>query len=251
MLHFTNVGSGPAVTFLHGFTQTGHTWLPVLEKLGIDVEATLIDAPGHGDNIDGKQSLNESAAEIAGMMPKGVLIGYSMGARLALHVALSSPEKVKKLVLISGTAGMESETERTARRTSDALLASRIVEIGVPAFIDEWLALPMFAGLTAAIANIPERLRNTAQGLADSLVHAGTGTQIPMWESLVNLEMPVLLLAGEQDEKFTAQATRMNGLIPNSELHIVANAGHTVHLEQPDVFASIVRDFITSGDGEK
>lgn len=251
MLQHTVVGEGPSVTFLHGFTQTGHTWLPVLEKLGIDVEATLIDAPGHGESLDGKQSLADTAAEIAELMPTGILVGYSMGARMALHVALQSPNKVTTLVLISGTAGIESETDRTTRRDSDARLASRILEIGVPAFVDEWLALPMFAGLTEKTADLPERLRNTAQGLAESLIYAGTGTQTPLWETLSQLAMPVILIAGERDEKFVAHAQRMHALIPNSDLHVVPDAGHTVHLEQAERFASILGPVIASSNSEK
>ena len=251
MLQHTVVGEGPSVTFLHGFTQTGHTWLPVLEVLGTAVSATLIDAPGHAESLDGKQSLVDTATEIAELMPPGILVGYSMGARLALHVALQTPNKVTTLVLISGTAGIDSEVERSTRRDSDALLASRIIEIGVPAFVDEWLALPMFAGLSEQTANIPERLRNTAQGLADSLMYAGTGSQTPLWESLSQLTMPVILIAGERDEKFVSLAKRMHALIPHSVLHVVPEAGHTVHLEQAEKFASILRPVIASSNSEK
>lgn len=251
MLQYTVNGDGPTVTFLHGFTQSGQTWLPVLDVLGNDVTATLIDAPGHGGSLDGKRSLDDTASDIAEIMPTGILVGYSMGARMALHVALQSPNQVTTLVLISGTAGIESETDRTTRRDSDARLASRILEIGVPAFVNEWLALPMFAGLTEQTADIPERLRNTAQGLADSLIYAGTGSQTPLWESLCRLTMPVHLIAGERDEKFVAQAKRMHQLIPESVLHIVPSAGHTVHLEQPEMFASILRSVIASGNSEK
>ena len=251
MLQYTVSGDGPTVTFLHGFTQTSQTWIPVLDVLGSEVTATLIDAPGHGESFDGKRSLVDTATDIAEIMPTGILVGYSMGARMALHVALQSPNKVTALVLISGTAGIDSETDRMTRRDSDARLASRILDIGVPAFVEEWLALPMFAGLTEKTADIPERLRNSAQGLADSLIHAGTGTQTPMWESLSRLTMPVHLIAGESDEKFVAQAQRMHQLIPESVLHIVPNAGHIVHLEQPEIFASILRSIIASSNSEK
>ena len=251
MLHHKTIGDGLAVTFIHGFTQTGQTWLPVLQQMGIALSATLIDAPGHGDSLNGKRSLTHTAANIAEVMTPGVLVGYSMGARMALHVALQSPHTVTALVLISGTAGIDSDDERATRRESDTVLASRIIDIGVAAFIDEWLALPMFARLTQDAANIPERLRNTAEGLADSLVYAGTGTQTPLWDSLAELKMPVLLIAGELDQKFVAHATRMHELIPNSEIHIVKNAGHTVQLEQTGIFTTILENFVTSGNSEK
>jgi 2-succinyl-6-hydroxy-2,4-cyclohexadiene-1-carboxylate synthase len=251
MLHHTTIGNGLAVTFIHGFTQTGQSWSPVLEQMDIALSATLIDAPGHGDSLNGKRSLTQTAADITEAMTPGVLVGYSMGARMALHVALQSPHTVTALVLISGTAGIDSDDERTTRLESDTVLASRIIDIGVAAFIEEWLALPMFARLTKDAANIPERLRNTAEGLADSLVYAGTGTQTPLWGSLAKLNMPVLLIAGELDHKFVAQATRMHELIPNSEIHIVKNAGHTVQLEQTEVFTTLLKNFITSGNSEK
>ena len=244
------VGNGIPITFLHGFTQTANTWIPVLDTLSPDIAATLIDAPGHGSNINGKKSLTETAHDIAAAMPNGMLVGYSMGARMALHTALLASSPVNRLVLISGTGGIDSETERAERRQADEQMASRIKEIGVPSFIDEWLSLPMFANLGTAAANIPERLRNTAEGLADSLTFAGTGTQTPLWDALPQLTMPVLILAGANDTKFVAHGQRMHELIPNSSLHVVPDSGHTVHLEQPSVFAEILQTFISSGDGE-
>lgn len=238
-------------TFLHGFTQTANTWLPTVESLPFDISATLIDAPGHGANINGKKTLTETAHSIADAMPTGLLVGYSMGARMALHTALIAPSRITQLVLISGTGGIDDEQDRLQRRDADAALASRIVEIGVPAFIQEWLAMPMFSGLSAHTAQITERLRNTAEGLADSLLFAGTGTQEPLWDDMHRLTMPTLILAGADDHKFVAHAQRMHAQIPQSILRVVPNSGHTVHLEQPRVFADLVGSFIASGNSEK
>lgn len=242
---------GMPATFLHGFTQTANTWLPVLESLPIALAATLLDAPGHGSNTVGTKSLTEIADDIAKTMPEGMLVGYSMGARMALHAALIAPSRVKRLVLISGTGGIDDEQGRLTRRQSDEALALQIEEIGVPAFIEQWLQLPMFSGLNDQTANIDERLRNTSKGLADSLRFAGTGTQQPLWDSMRQLSMPVLILAGAKDEKFVAQAQRMHALIPQSTLRIVENAGHTVHLEQPHVFGELMQEFVASDHGEK
>lgn len=243
LAHVT-IGNGPPVTFLHGFTQTGRTWLPVIEALDNRMTSTLIDAPGHGDSTNGQRTLYETAQDIAGVMSPGALVGYSMGARMALHTALIAPHKVTTLVLISGTAGIDSAEDRQIRRDSDRVLAQHLIEIGVPDFIEEWLALPMFSNLHRGDANIPERLRNTAQGLADSLTYAGTGTQDPLWDRLHTLKMPVLIIAGADDHKFVAHAQRLSGLIGESTLHVVANAGHTVHLEQKKVFCEIFRSFV-------
>jgi 2-succinyl-6-hydroxy-2,4-cyclohexadiene-1-carboxylate synthase len=166
-------------------------------------------------------------------MKPGILVGYSMGARMALHVALQHPKMVTHLVLISGTPGLKSESERDARRKSDDELADRIEQLGVPAFIDEWLALPIFSGLTKETDQRSERLNNTPKGLADSLRFAGTGTQESLWPHLQNLTMPTHLIVGEIDAKFTSIANDMKPLLQSGEVTIVPNVGHTVHLEDP------------------
>lgn len=251
MSRTSKIGSNLPATFLHGFTQTAESWMPVVRSLALDVAPTLLDAPGHGSNTDGRKSLTETARDIADAMPEGMLVGYSMGARMALHTALLAPTRVTRLVLISGTGGIDDEQERSQRRRDDENLALRILQIGVPAFIEEWLALPMFSGLSTEASNIPERLRNTAEGLADSLRFAGTGTQSPLWNDMGNLAMPVLIVAGADDHKFVNNAKRMHEQIPTSTLRIVPNAGHTVHLEQPQVFAELLHDFVSSGNSEK
>ena len=192
-----------------------------------------LDAPGHGSNPDGARSLPQCADNIAATMKPGILVGYSMGARMALHVALQHPKMVTHLVLISGTPGLKSESERDARRKSDDELADRIEQLGVPAFIDEWLALPIFSGLTKETDQRSERLNNTPKGLADSLRFAGTGTQESLWPHLQNLTMPTHLIVGEIDAKFTSIANDMKPLLQSGEVTIVPNVGHTVHLEDP------------------
>ena len=192
-----------------------------------------LDAPGHGSNRDGARSLPQCADNIAATMKPGILVGYSMGARMALHVALQHPKMVTHLVLLSGTPGLKTESERDARRKSDDELADRIEQLGVPAFIDEWLALPIFSGLTKETDQRSERLHNTPKGLADSLRFAGTGTQESLWPHLQNLTMPTDLIVGEIDAKFTAIANDMKPLLQSGEVTIVPNVGHTVHLEDP------------------
>lgn len=238
-------GSGPTITYLHGFTQTKESWLPVVEQLEQDRSHCLLDAPGHGMSADGQRTLPQVGTDVAETMNTGILVGYSMGARMALHVALQHPEKVTALVLISGTGGIDDASERSARCASDELLAQRISEIGVAPFINEWLANPMFSGLSTELADIPSRCRNTPQGLSNSLRYAGTGTQEPLWNQLGNLTMPVLLIAGENDQKFVNNAQRMNELLPNSELHVMKNVGHTCHLEDISQFSNILQSWLS------
>ena len=233
-------GSGPTLTFLHGFTQTRESWRPVIEELEGAYSCTTIDAPGHGESSNGKLTLVETGDAIAAVMPTGTLIGYSMGARMALHTVLQHPNKIKRLVLVSGTAGIDEESERQSRIASDETLADHIESIGVEQFIHEWLRNPLFAGLSESNAQIAERLRNTPTGLADSLRYAGTGTQTPLWSRLSEITIPVLLVAGELDPKFVALAERMHHELPFSQLEVVEGAGHTVHLEKTDAFCEIL-----------
>lgn len=244
ILSSTSRGSGPNITFVHGFTQTKESWIPVIAAMPQDHAFHLLDAPGHGASINGKRTLKEAGNDVADTMPTGVLVGYSMGARIALHTALQHPEKVKALALVSGTAGIDSADERIVRKASDEALALRISELGIPSFIDEWLSNPMFKGLSRELADISSRCTNTSQGLGDSLRFAGTGTQEPLWDQLRNLTMPVLLISGGEDQKFTDLAIRMNSLIPNSEHHIMKSVGHTCHLEDVSSFATMLHAWL-------
>jgi 2-succinyl-6-hydroxy-2,4-cyclohexadiene-1-carboxylate synthase len=245
ILSQASLGTGPSITYVHGFTQTKESWIPVVEQLAQDFSHCLLDAPGHGSSHDGQRSLQQAGDDVAESMPTGVLVGYSMGARIALHTALQHPEKVTALVLISGTAGIDNEDERSARRSSDEALAQRISDIGVESFIAEWLSNPMFSGLSTELADIPHRRINTATGLGDSLRCAGTGTQKPLWNQLGQITIPVLLIAGESDQKFVNNARRMNDLLPNSELHIMNGVGHTCHLEDISQFRNILQNWLS------
>jgi 2-succinyl-6-hydroxy-2,4-cyclohexadiene-1-carboxylate synthase len=142
----------------------------------------------------------------------GIYVGYSMGGRLCLHAALAHPEAVERLVVIGGTAGIDHPTGRRQRVRSDEALARRIEHDGMEAFVKEWLANPLFAGLPPESRFEAERLRNQPHGIADSLRRCGTGTQQPLWTRLGSLGMPVLAIAGREDAKYASIATRIADL---------------------------------------
>jgi 2-succinyl-6-hydroxy-2,4-cyclohexadiene-1-carboxylate synthase len=245
-LHRTTSGHGRRTVLVHGFTQTGASWAPVLERGAVPGEAVCVDLPGHGWSGDVAADLwgtGDLLADVAQGAPAS-WVGYSLGGRCSLHLALAHPDLVRSLVLVSATAGMDDEDERAARRTADEALAEHIEQIGVPTFLDEWLAQPLFAGLTPASDGRQARLANTAEGLASSLRLAGTGTQEPLWGRLVEIEAPVLLIAGARDERFVAHAERMAALLPQAEAEIIPDAGHTAHLEQPEAFAAVLSDWL-------
>ena len=230
----------------HGFTQTAQSWSPVqhlLRARGFD-DIKAIDLPGHGSADDVRADLWGSADHLVAAGGRTTYIGYSMGGRIGLHAALAHPHEVERLVLIGATAGIDNADARAQRRTDDELLADRIGTIGVEAFIDEWLQNPLFAGLTPNQALREDRLHNTADGLASSLRLAGTGTQAPLWDRLIEISCPVLLLVGQHDQKFRAIAERMATALPNAELRAIDDAGHSVHLEQPERIVDALVDWM-------
>ena len=243
MIHDT-VTPAERIIFAHGFTQTARSWSTfdrlVRERLQ-GLETLAIDLPGHGDappppDVD----LWESANRLVTAGGAATYVGYSMGGRVTLHAALAHPGQTRALVLIGATAGIDDAHERTARRIADEQLADHIEAVGLEQFIDEWLANPLFAGLTDGTAMRDDRLRNTAAGLAASLRATGTGTQEPLWDRLGEITCPVLVLAGEHDTKFRALGERMAGLLTTSTFEVIVGAGHTVHLEQPEATAAAI-----------
>ena len=246
LLHTTTIGEGqPQVALVHGFTQTSNSMLPLATKTSSRYTVNLVDAPNHGGSTDVSLDCSAGADALCATVGDATYIGYSMGARLCLHAALQHPRQVKALVLISGTAGIEDPEQRLQRRTSDEKLADHIEQVGAEAFITEWLSRPMFSNLKSTPSDILDRNRNTATSLATSLRLAGTGAQKSLWGSLHLLDMPVLLIAGEQDEAFCNNAKRMKKLIgENATVAIVKKSGHSVHLEQLEDCAKIIINWL-------
>lgn len=232
----------------HGFTQTARSWAGIEQRLARAapaIETVAVDLPGHGDAHDLVTDLWGAADHLVDAGGRGSYVGYSMGGRVALHAALAHPDCVEQLVLIGATAGIERSAERSERRASDERLAAHVEQIGVGRFVDEWLTNPLFAGLDDSSALRDDRLRNTAPGLASSLRHCGTGTQEPLWDRLGAIRCPTLLLVGERDAKFRLLADRLNDAISGSRLEVVADSGHSVHLEQPAATVSALCEFLT------
>lgn len=236
------------IALVHGFTQTGASWGPVVprlrERLPTDRTIVAVDAPGHGTRSDVHLDLADGARLIGDEVGPAVWVGYSMGGRMLLHLALDRPDLVEALVLIGATAGIDDPDERAARRRSDEQLADEIECDGVEAFLDRWLAQPLFAGLSPDPADLVARRGNTAAGLAASLRLAGTGTQAPLWDRLTGITAPTLVLAGERDTKFAAIGRRLAGAIPDAHLALVPGAGHAAHLEDPAATAALITGWL-------
>ncbi len=253
--HYRLVGQGDPVVLLHGFTGSSANWSPVIDALAPDYTVLAVDLLGHGDTGSPadpvRYRIERAAADLAELIPQLVappvtLLGYSMGGRLALYAAIHYPHLIKRLILESASPGLEDAAERAARRQSDEALADRIEREGIEAFVHYWEQIPLFATQTPEQRDRLRagRLKNAPTGLANSLRGMGTGAQPPLWDRLGEVGEHTLLIAGERDSKFTAIARRMASLIPRADLAIIPHAGHTVHLEQPDVYTKIIADWI-------
>ena len=257
-LHFERRGSGPAVMLLHGFTGSSSSMNEISLALARDFEVIAPDLPGHGCSIaadDGPvHSFDDCLDRLAATLEKAGharahLIGYSMGARLALAFAVRFPERLESLLLIAARAGIESASERAGRRRADEALADRIETYGIEAFVDEWLAQPLFVsqqrlGREFVAAQRRQRMDNDPRSLAASLRGLGPGAQPPLFDELPRLDVPVLLVAGALDHAFVAHARDLERRLPDAEVREIADAGHAVHLEQPAAFMEAAREFL-------
>jgi 2-succinyl-6-hydroxy-2,4-cyclohexadiene-1-carboxylate synthase len=227
------------VVLLHGFAGTRRAWDPVVERLDPERYTPLApDLRGHGDARDARPVTFEACvADVLAAAPERfVLCGYSMGGRIAQHVALAAPERVERLVLVATTAGIADEDERAARRTDDERLAAFADGATIERFADRWAAQPLFAGTPPEAARIwrEDLLRNDPRALAAVLRGMGTGAMQPLWERLAALTMPATVLAGSEDPKFVALGERLTAKLPNAELQVVEGAGHGLPRETPD-----------------
>jgi 2-succinyl-6-hydroxy-2,4-cyclohexadiene-1-carboxylate synthase len=230
---------------LHGFTQTGRGWDEVARHLGGERYRPLApDLRGHGAAASRRPiSFAACAADVAGLAAgRFALAGYSMGGRLALHVALAHPERVSRLVLVSATAGIEDPDERARRRAADEELAAWMEPKLMTEVADRWAAQPLFAGQAPEVAAAAraDRLRNEPRHLAAALRGIGTGSMTPLWDRLAELEIDVAVLAGERDEKFVALGRRLADALPRGDLEIVPDAGHALALEAPAAVAAAI-----------
>ena len=227
------------VVLLHGFAGTGRAWDPVLQRLDRERYTALApDLRGHGGASAARPISFAACVEdvLAGAPARFVLCGYSMGGRIAQHVALAAPERIERLVLVATTAGIEDEAARTARIEDDERLAAFADTATIEQFADRWAAQPLFAGTPPEAARIwrEDMLRNDAGALAAVLRGIGTGVMEPLWERLRTLAVPARVLAGAEDPKFVALARRLAATLPDAEPVVVPGAGHGLPREAPD-----------------
>lgn len=257
VVNLRHLGDRPiGLVALHGFTQHGGSFEELASYL--DVGLLAIDLPGHGLSkihpITFEVAVDVIGSVLESFSSPTAVLGYSQGGRIALGLVVAHPELVDRVVLVSASPGIEDPEHREDRRSSDGAMADRIEQIGVPAFVDEWLG----AGMFEALRRRPEkwrsldrtiRLENTPAGLAAALRGMGQGAQPYLGRQLRDSPTPALLVVGERDAKYRSIAASMSNDLSRSTIETISDAGHSVIGEQPEAVAHLVNGFIQSPDG--
>lgn len=318
------------IVLVHGFAQQASTWDKVALSLSrAGVECFAFELAGHGKSarstvgdVPGREAFDlgfqaqallafcEAVTHVAGRLP--VLVGYSMGGRVALQAARLVADDLRDggqidrialrssaafapcgrsgrldvagggqrdtaatsaddaaqvpearapfaaLVLESAGLGPADAASRGALRERNFAWAARVRGEGVPAFMDWWAGLPLFESQQYLSADQRERLRagrlaNDAESLALSFERAGAHVMSSQGESIRTLcelaakGIPVSYLAGELDAKYCKVASTLQAKSQGAiSCRAVPCAGHNIHLEQPEVFASILEEVVES-----
>ena len=251
-------GAGEPLLLIHGFTGSSLAWgEDLISGLARAHQVVAVDLLGHGESDISphpeRYQVDEMLTDLGQVLDALAIeearwLGYSMGGRIALAGAVRTPSRLSSLILESASPGLAGEGERKARRRADEALAEGILRGGMEDFVDHWMGLPLFATQGKLPPKVRARtrelkLRNSPEALAACLRGMGTGAQPSFWDSLTAIQVPTLLLAGEEDRKFTLVAEQMADSIPRAELRIMPRAGHAIHLENPFAWLAAVRTF--------
>jgi 2-succinyl-6-hydroxy-2,4-cyclohexadiene-1-carboxylate synthase len=258
--HFQQYGAkkDPTLLLLHGFRGSSDDWDAefVDEIVDSGFQLMVVDLPGHGQTVvDNEEDYSFEYCALALVrllddlqLDKVHLLGYSMGGRLALYLAVRYPKRFERIVLESASPGLETETERQARIVSDHALAERIRSQPSEQFLREWFSQPLFASMATQPARlerlIARRMDNDPPSLTMSLEGMGTGAQPSLWNELDNVKNRLLLIVGEKDSKFCNVGREITSRCPGVSLEIVPESGHNVHFERPREFTKLVRNYL-------
>ena len=242
-------GGGPALTLLHGFMQTRRSWDEQRAQLGPGWRVVAPDLPGLGESLDVEPGMTAATDALLAVwdtlgIDRAHLVGYSLGGRLALRVAVARPDRVASLLTIGAHAGLDPR-DRPERLRADLELARRVEREGIDWFAGYWASLPLFSGLARRgpefVAELDRSRRSLdAAGVAASLRGMGAGAMEPIWDRLAGIGCPCTFVAGAEDRRFVTFAERLASAVPHGRVEVVPDAGHAAHLEQPVAFARIL-----------
>ncbi|WP_082429458.1 2-succinyl-6-hydroxy-2,4-cyclohexadiene-1-carboxylate synthase [Pseudanabaena sp. 'Roaring Creek'] len=252
----------PLILFLHGFMGDRFEFTQTMSVLSKRYYCVAIDLLGHGNTAvidrqkdrDDNYTIQSTANFVIKFLDllridRGFLVGYSMGGRLALYLALHFPKYFLRVVLESASAGLIAIAERSDRLSKDRQLAAKLETENFKAFLEKWYQQPIFAHLRSHPnfeRMLEQRLRNSPTQLAKSLRNLSTGMQPSLWEKLPTNQIPLLLLVGELDSKFVQIARQMTQSTKLAQLEIIAGCGHNIHWEFPQLFAEKVQTFLNN-----
>jgi 2-succinyl-6-hydroxy-2,4-cyclohexadiene-1-carboxylate synthase len=252
----------PALVVLHGFTGSIESMEGTIRALAKDRSRPgslwAVDLVGHGESdcpgLPDAYSMDACVDQVVDALnavglQRADWLGYSMGGRVALSAAVRRPERVRRAVLVGASPGIAASGARAARVRDDEALAARLLDRGIEAFVDEWMARPIFAsqrrlGPAALAAARAQRLRGNAAGWAASLRGMGTGSMPPLHDALEKVDAPVLLVVGEEDAKFRGLAEELARGLRHARIAILPGAGHAAHLERPEEFGREIARFL-------
>lgn len=253
-------GVGEPLLVLHGFSGSSKSFEELIDSWSKKYKVILVDILGHGKSEKPKDfrsyEMDRVAEDLKHILDKlkinkTCLFGYSMGGRLALTFTVNYPYLVSALVLESSSPGIADEKMRKIREQKDNELAEFIEKRGIKDFVNYWDSVPLFN-----LAQMPlekkrklhqERLNNNILGLANSLRGMGSGRQKSLWNSLEDIDIPTLLIVGENDEKYCDISAKMVEIMPRARREVVKDTSHIVHFEKPEVLNKIVLDFLQGG----
>jgi 2-succinyl-6-hydroxy-2,4-cyclohexadiene-1-carboxylate synthase len=232
------------LVLLHGFGGTRRAWDPVVPELDAErYRPVALDLRGHGARAAAPPTFAGCVEDVLGAVAGPfALCGYSLGGRIAQHVALAAPERLTRLVLVATSGGIDDPAARARRRADDEALAADMETMTIEQWADRWQAQPIFAGTPPEAARWwrEDLLRNDPRALAAALRGLGTGVMEPLWERLGTLRMPVAVVVGDRDEKFMAYAERYLEVLPAAVRHVIAGAGHGLPREAPRELAAVL-----------
>jgi 2-succinyl-6-hydroxy-2,4-cyclohexadiene-1-carboxylate synthase len=257
-IHFEQQGSGPPLLMLHGFTGSIQAWQGIPEQLDDRFHVIAVDMIGHGQTSapedPDRYRIEYAVEDLLALLDrldveKTLLLGYSMGGRVAQHLVLSAPERFSALILENTAPGIDGPGEQAVRRASDERQAQMIEKRGLERFIRHWESIPLFESQKSLPDHVRARQRELRLsqnpiGLANSLRGMGAGSMKPVGDRLNEFTMPVLYLAGEYDTKYRQIGKQMTARMPCAEYVEISGAGHSIHLEQPERYVEVVLDFL-------
>lgn len=231
----------------------GSDWDSVTESLrGFDCYCP--DLPGHGENTclsSDAYSMDAASDWLIEELDKSnvesaCVVGYSMGGRLALHIAIRHPKRVRGLVLVSASPGLRTEVERSHRRELDS---NRIqaMQKDFRSFLEEWYRMPLFSTLDKEMRRglVARRLMNDTRELEKSMAGMGTGVQASHWEHLHALCVPAWIIVGERDDKYLAISDKMSESDVFQPI-IIPGASHAIPAEKPAYLAALLEDLLST-----